>query len=104
MDVFSASNILPAILLMAVGALIVYLARSVQRGNVEILAGYDAARVTDKAGLASWAGRSLLVLGYWQMAAGLVSFGNVSIGGTIFFLATIILVGRTVIGAQRFQR
>lgn len=81
-----------------------YLARSIRAGNVELLAGYDASQVTDKTGLAAWAGGNLLMLGYVQTAAGLLAFGNVYAGGAIFFLTTLILVGRTVLGSRRFQR
>jgi len=99
---FSSSLLLAAVL-VAVGALVAFLARSVQTGNVETLAGYDAERVANKAGLAAWAGSNLLVIGFVQIGAGLLSAVYPSRVG-IFFFATIGLVARATFGCRRFYR
>ncbi|OUJ73253.1 hypothetical protein [Hymenobacter crusticola] len=97
-------HLLPAIIFVAVGALVVVLARSVREGNVELLAGYDATRVTNKTGLAAWAGGNLLMLGYGQMLAGLLTCIHIETGAVLFFFSTLILVARTALGSLRFYR
>jgi len=97
-------HFLPAIIFVAVGALVVLLARAVRGGNVEILSGYDAARVTDKVGLAAWAGGNLLMLGYWQIAAGVLASIQIYLGAALFFFSTLALVIRTASGSVRFYR
>ncbi|GAA4018734.1 hypothetical protein GCM10022408_35730 [Hymenobacter fastidiosus] len=97
-------HVFPAAILIAVGLLVVLLARLVRGGNMKLLAGYAADRVTDKPGLAAWSGNNLLLLGGLQLAAGLVSLSNIFLGILVFFLATLILVGRIVLGSRRFQR
>ncbi|GAA3936908.1 hypothetical protein [Hymenobacter algoricola] len=104
MTFFSTLHFFPAAILIVVGILAVLLARSVRSGNMKILAGYAADSVTDKPGLAAWSGNNLLLLGGLQLAAGLVSLSNIFLGSLLFFLATLILVGRSVLGSRRFQR
>ncbi|MDF7810305.1 hypothetical protein [Hymenobacter sp. YC55] len=96
--------LLPAAIFVAIGALIISLGRSVRNGNLEILSGYDADKIINKPGLATWAGSNLTQLGYWQMVAGLLATVNLPAGGGLFFLATVALVGRTVFGSFRFYR
>ncbi len=104
MPFFSPANLIPVVGLVLIGALIAFLGRVVRGGNVEILSGYQADKVLDKAGLAAWAGRNLLLLGSLQIASGLLCAVNASIGGTIFFVATLLLAAYTTFGGQRFQR
>jgi hypothetical protein len=103
MPFFALANLLPAAVLSAVGILVTLLAHLVRNGNVEALSGYNADKVTDKAGLAGWAGSNLLLLGGFQIAAGLLVIISPPVGSSLFFLATVALAGRTFFGGRRFR-
>ena len=98
------SYLFPALLLAACGVLALFLARSIQGGNLRILAGYDANRVTDKSGLAAWVGKNLFLMGFLQIIAGLLYLLFPYFGMGHFFIATAGLVARMALGCSRFYQ
>lgn len=76
----------------------------IYRGNVELIAGYDPDKVTDREGLAKWVGSHLIYMGFSLLLFAVFSFFfNHSIGN-IFIFVTVVLISRTFLGCKKFEK
>lgn len=98
---FSLVTIFVGLLLLAIG----YLIRFQQM--VEIIAGYDPDKVTDKEGLAKWVGSNLFLMGLMCLFLGglgliLPVSSTMQVPG---FLAVIVILSvRTAIGCKKYEK
>ena len=100
-----------AAIMIISGALICLVAHLIRnKGMVNLLAGYDERKVTDRAGLQRFAGNGIFILGGILIAGGAlvaISSGSTAIATTVLILAWVIFVVVTfgiVLGAQRFTK
>ena len=98
---FSLVAIFVGLLLLAVG----YLIRFQQM--IEIIAGYDPDKVTDKEGLAKWVGSNLFLMGLMCLSLGglgliLPELSTIQVPS---FLAIIVILSvRTAIGCKKYEK
>jgi hypothetical protein len=100
-----AETLLAVGIVLASGAFVAYLGYRIRyHRDVHLVAGYDADRVTDAAGLADFAGGILLALGAAHVPVGLALL--VSSAGSRFWTAYTLLVlagvGVLVVGSRRY--
>lgn len=75
------------------------------RGDVQLIAGYDPARVRDPAGLGRWFGGVVLGLGGVALAAALAQLVRPSAGAVVartFAAVVLATAAALVIGARRY--
>ena len=87
-----------------VGGVIIALGAAVRFGGVlELLAGYDPAKVDDKAGLQRFAGTGVLTIGVLVTAAGTAEVTGLGTAAVVALWAVVIIVlAGLAVGAQRF--
>lgn len=100
-----------AAIMIISGALIGLVAHLVRnKGKVNLLAGYDERKVTDRAGLQRFAGNGIFILGGILVAGGTlvaISAGTTATATTVLILTWVIFVIVTfglVLGAQRYSK
>jgi hypothetical protein len=75
---------------------------------VDIIAGYDPEKVTDKDGLARWVGRNLIIMGAVIIIIAIVGIIVPGIGLTVILPAYLIIVLgiciATVIGTRKYEK
>jgi drug/metabolite transporter (DMT)-like permease len=100
-------NDLGPFILGAVGLLIVVLAWQIRSGATWMLSGYQADRVADERGIASWCGNGLLLLGFITVAFAL-AFARLPAQTALMTAVYVVIVGMGVaiiaFGARRFRR
>lgn len=78
------------------------------QGMVEMLAGYDPSRVTDKQGLANWVGSNFFLLGvvsFFTAAVGLIARGlNVTVLVLAHVAVLLALILRIALGTRRYEK
>ena len=90
---------LVSLLLVVCGYLIKY------KRKLRLIAGYDARRVRDPAGLADWVGTNLLALAVCTFVIGALTHLLPGLSAALSALFVVVIVGTclyTAVGAQRF--
>ncbi len=93
--------VLVALHMLVIGYLIRY------HGMVEIIAGYDPRKVTDKQGLARWVGANFLLMGVSGLFSGALGLILPEIAGMlamIYFAMIGILSLRTSLGCKKYEK
>lgn len=95
-------------IVLGTGLVVAAFGVAIRRGHTELIAGYDAERVTDEAGLAAFVGRYVLAIGAFVVAVGALELSNrlpdeewVWLG---FTAVIVVLTLGIAVGAQRFQK
>ena len=96
-----------AYLNIAFGIIIVLLAYLIGRHKMlEVLAGYEPDKISDKEGLAKWVGANLLLMGLAGIFSGIVAllFEQAARGAFwSFFVVIALICARIVMGNRRYQ-
>lgn len=96
------------ITVIVIGLLCIILGLVIRKKNmVEIIAGYDPNKVTDKKGLANWVGTNLMFIGVFSIIFGLITTLTPGTGTTrviIYVVGLFLLTIRMAIGTNKYER
>ena len=76
---------------------------AIYRGNVELIAGYDPNKVTNKADLAKWVGSNLIFIGLWTLIFPILNYFIQTPMIGLWILGFTIICVRTVIGCKKYE-
>jgi len=99
-----AGFIISIIICISTAFMIMLLGTVIYRGNVGLIAGYDPDKVTDKEGLAKWAGSILIFMGVYILTLPIfVYFIQIPIVG-LWVLGLLIIVAILIIGCKKYEK
>ncbi len=74
----------------------------IYRGRVELIAGYDPGKVTDKEGLGRWVGSNLIFIGIYSLIFAILSHFIQTFVLGIWMLGFTIIIVRLMSGERKY--